>query len=73
MAESSGTMIKLNSSNYAIWKSMMEDLLYCKDLYLPLGGDTAKPQDKSDVDGRYRIERLLVTSDSGLIRVCIIM
>ena len=29
---------------------MMEDLLYCKDLYLPLRGDVAKPQEKSDVD-----------------------
>ena len=26
-------MIKLNSSNYSTWKRMMEDLLYCKDLY----------------------------------------
>ena len=50
MAESLGTMIKLNSFNYSIWKSMMEDLLYCKDLYLPLGGDIAKPQDKFDVN-----------------------
>ena len=26
-------MIKLNSMNYSTWKPMMEDLLYCKDLY----------------------------------------
>ena len=26
-------MIKLVASNYSIWKPMMEDLLYCKDLY----------------------------------------
>ena len=26
-------IIKLNSSNYSTWKRMMEDLLYCKDLY----------------------------------------
>ena len=26
-------MIKLNSMNYSTWKLMMEDLLYCKDLY----------------------------------------
>ena len=26
-------MIKLNLMNYSTWKSMMEDLLNCKDLY----------------------------------------
>ena len=28
-------MIKLDSSNYSLWKPMMEDILYCKDLYEP--------------------------------------
>ena len=28
----------------------MEDLLYCKDPYVPLSGDTMKPKDKSDED-----------------------
>jgi hypothetical protein len=26
-------MIKLDSSNYSLWKPMMEDIFYCKDLY----------------------------------------
>ena len=26
-------MIKLNSMNYSTWKRMMEDLVYCKNLY----------------------------------------
>ena len=26
-------MIKLDSSNFSLWKSVMEDILYCKDLY----------------------------------------
>ena len=26
-------MIKLTASNYAIWNLLMENLLYCKDLY----------------------------------------
>ena len=26
-------MIKLNSLNYSTWKHMMDDFLYCKDLY----------------------------------------
>ena len=29
-------MIKLNSLNHYNWKCMMEDLLYCKDLYKPI-------------------------------------
>jgi hypothetical protein len=29
-------MIKLDSSNYSLWKPMMEDILYCKDLYEPI-------------------------------------
>jgi hypothetical protein len=26
-------MIKLDSSDYSLWKTMMEDILYCKNLY----------------------------------------
>jgi hypothetical protein len=29
-------MIKLDSSNYSLWKPMMEDILYCKYLYEPI-------------------------------------
>ena len=32
-------MIKLDSSNYSLWKPMMEDILYCKDLYEPIVKD----------------------------------
>ena len=49
MAESySGPMIKLTTTNYSLWKSMIEDLLDCKDLYDPIEGDNAKPDDMSD-------------------------
>ena len=41
-----GTMIKLSSSNYGIWKSHMEDLLYCNDAYGPLS--STKPANTSD-------------------------
>jgi hypothetical protein len=41
-----GTMIKLTSSNYGIWKYRMEDLLYYKDAYAPLMG--TKPADTFD-------------------------
>ena len=29
---------KFNGQNYRLWKMQMEDYLYQKDLYLPLGG-----------------------------------
>ena len=29
---------KLNDQNYQLWKMHMEDYLYQKDLFLPLGG-----------------------------------
>ena len=51
MVESySGPMIKLIATNYSLWKSMMEDLLNCKDLYDPIEGNKAKPDDMLDAD-----------------------
>ena len=50
MEEFSGAMIKLNSSNYLIWKPRIEDVLYTKNLYLPIYGDSKKPKDKNDDD-----------------------
>ena len=35
----SSGMIKLDASNYSIWKPLMEDLLYCKVLYGPIVRD----------------------------------
>jgi hypothetical protein len=29
---------KFNSQNYQLWKMNMEDYLYHKDIFLPLGG-----------------------------------
>ncbi|PIN01937.1 hypothetical protein CDL12_25551 [Handroanthus impetiginosus] len=46
-SSSLGGMFKLNGSNYSICKSSMLDFLYCKDLYLPLHGDSVKPNDMS--------------------------
>ena len=43
-------MFKLNSTNYSTWKCMMEDLLYCKDLYKPIKLGSAKPADISEGD-----------------------
>ena len=51
MAESySGPMIKLTTTNYSLWKSMMEDLLNSWDLYDHIKGDNAKSSDTSDAD-----------------------
>lgn len=35
------------SSNYSIWKSQIEGLLFYKDLYDPIEGDGAKSSDKT--------------------------
>jgi hypothetical protein len=34
---------KFNGQNYQLWKMQMEDYLYQKDLFLPLGGIENKP------------------------------
>lgn len=48
MAETNNGMIKLTSSNYAIWKPLMEDLLYCKDLADPIETKGVRPADKKE-------------------------
>ncbi|KAA8532467.1 hypothetical protein F0562_032500 [Nyssa sinensis] len=50
------TIIKLNNMNWLIWKPKMEDILYCKDLYEPIEGDTAKPKDM-DAEKWKRLHR----------------
>ena len=44
------TMFKLSALNYSIWKPMMEDVLYCKDLHDSIEGDSVKPSDMLDKD-----------------------
>ena len=39
---------KFNGQNVSLWKMQMEDYLYQKDLYLPLGGKTKQPKDMDD-------------------------
>ena len=45
-----GPMIKLTATNYSLWKSMIEDLLNFKDLYDPIEGDNAKPDNMSNAN-----------------------
>ena len=44
------TMVKLNNSNWAMWKSMMVDFLTIKDLLDTLEGEEVKPKDISDLE-----------------------
>ena len=39
-------MVKLTSTNYFIWRPMMEDLLYCKDLFDSMDVDKTKKDDQ---------------------------
>ncbi|XXG79168.1 hypothetical protein AAC387_Pa09g0300 [Persea americana] len=42
------TIDKFNGTNFAYWKMQIEDLLYHKNFYLPLGGEAKKPTTMSD-------------------------
>jgi hypothetical protein len=39
---------KFNGQNYQLWKMQMEDYLYQKDIFLPLGGVAKKPTTMKD-------------------------
>ena len=41
---------KLMTTNYSLWKSMMEDLLNCKYPYDPIKGDKANPSEMLNLD-----------------------
>ena len=60
------TMIKLSASNYSIWKPMMEDVLYYKDLHDLIEGDSVKPSKMSNKDWE-KLNRKTI----GCIRQCI--
>ena len=46
----STSMIKLNNSNWAMRKSMMEDFLTIKDLSNTFEGEEARPKDISNLE-----------------------
>jgi hypothetical protein len=50
MEESSSSMVKLTASNYSIWKTRMEDILYCKDLFDPIEMEGVKPISTTNED-----------------------
>ncbi|GFY85307.1 hypothetical protein Acr_04g0000450 [Actinidia rufa] len=67
MAEHSlGSMILLSAMNYAIWKSRMEDILFCKDLHDPLENKGDKHVATKDEEWKKMNRKTI-----GLIRQCI--
>ena len=60
-------MVTLNGSNYALWKSKMEDLFYVKKYHEPVFV-AAKPKDKTDEEWT-----LLHTQGYAYIRHCLIL
>eukprot|EP00253_Pinus_taeda_P033261 PITA_33261 len=52
---------KFNGQNFSLWKMQMEDYLYQKDLYLPLGGKTKMPTGMIDEEWNLLNRKALVT------------
>ena len=59
MENSSRTIVKLYATNYSIWKIMMEDHLYYKDLYEPIEGDVVKLEKALEKDWTIMKKRTL--------------
>ena len=57
---------KFNGQNYKLWKMQMEDYLYQKYLYLPLGGKANKPTSMTDEEWEILDRKAL-----GTIRLCL--
>lgn len=64
------SMVKLTSTNYSIWRPMMEDLLYCKDLYDPIetvtnsDGSVSKPSKPDKMEEKDWV-KLKIKKDFG--------
>ncbi|XP_020254298.1 uncharacterized protein LOC109831383 [Asparagus officinalis] len=52
-------MMKLDDSNWQVWKFKMEDILYCKDLHDPIEGDEAKPEKMTDKEWEKQCRRAI--------------
>jgi hypothetical protein len=57
---------KFNDQNYQLWKMQMEDYLYQKDIFLPLGGKEKKPTSMKDEEWEVLDRKAL-----GTIRLCL--
>jgi hypothetical protein len=58
---------KFNGQNYQLWKMQMEDYLYQKDLFLPLGGIEKKPMAMKDEEWEILDRKAL-----GMIRLSLV-
>ena len=57
---------KFNGQNFSLWKMQMEDYLYQKDLYLPLGRKTKMPMGMTDEEWNLLDRKAL-----GTVRLCL--
>jgi hypothetical protein len=57
---------KFNGQNYQLWKMQMEDYLYQKDLFLPLGGIEKKPMTMKDEEWEVLDRKALGTIQLSL-------
>jgi len=57
---------KFNGQNFSLWKMQMEDYLYQKDIYVPLGGKTKMPTGMKDEEWNLLDRKALET-----IRLCL--
>jgi hypothetical protein len=57
---------KFDGQNYQLWKMKMEDYLYQKDLFLPLGGIEKKSTTMKDEEWEVLDRKAL-----GTIRLCL--
>lgn len=57
---------KFNGQNFSLWKMQMEDYLYQKDLYVPLGGKENMPTGMKDEEWNLLDRKAL-----GTIRLCL--
>eukprot|EP00253_Pinus_taeda_P021826 PITA_21826 len=57
---------KFNGQNFSLWKMQMEDYLYRKDLYLPLGGKTKMSMGMTDEEWNLLNRKAL-----GTVQLCL--
>jgi hypothetical protein len=57
---------KFNGQNYQLWKMQMEDYLYQKDLFLPLGGIAKKSTTMKDEEWEVLDRKALGTIQLSL-------
>lgn len=65
MEANTNKIVCLNGTNYHLWKDKMKDLLFVKNLHLPVFA-TKKPDSKSDEEWEFEHQQVC-----GFIRQCV--